>query len=94
MAGAAAECGIDAALSMVELDQFYDTIRIDHLLNAAWALVALARILRIDRLANLAFRAIQYLEAVSDLIGSIQEFTLCRSLASQTIGLAHCCITC
>ena len=65
MAEAAAECGMDAALSMVDLEKFYDTIRIDHLVNMALTLQAPARILLIDLMAYLAPRAIQYLGAVS-----------------------------
>ena len=65
MAEAAAECGMDAALSMVDLEKFYDTIRIDHLVNMALTLQAPARILLIGLMAYLAPRAIQYLGAVS-----------------------------
>ena len=65
MAEAAAECGMDAVLSMVDLEKFYDTIRIDHLVNMALALQAPARVLLIDLMANLAPRAIQYFGAVS-----------------------------
>ena len=65
MAEAAAECGMDAALSMVDLEKFYDTIRIDHLVNMALTLQAPARVLLIDLMAYLAPRAIQYLGAVS-----------------------------
>ena len=65
MAEAAAECGMDAALSMVDLEKFFDTIRIDHLVNMVLALQAPARILLIDLMAYLAPRAIQYFGAVS-----------------------------
>ena len=65
MAEAAAEFGMDAALSMIDLEKFYDTIRIDHLVDMALTLQAPARILLIDFMAYLAPRAIQYLGAVS-----------------------------
>ena len=65
MAEAAAEFGMDAALSTVDLEKFYDTIRIDHLVDMALTLNAPARILLIDFMAYLARRAIQYLGAVS-----------------------------
>ena len=51
------------SLSMVDLEKFYDTIRIDHLVNMA--LHSPARVLLIDLMAYLAPRAIQYLGAVS-----------------------------
>ena len=39
---------MDAALTMVDLEKFYDTIRIDHLVNMALSLRAPARVLLID----------------------------------------------
>ena len=48
MAEAAAECGMDAALTMVDLEKFYDTIRIDHLVNMALSLRAPAHVLLIQ----------------------------------------------
>ena len=66
MAEAAAECGMDAALTMVDLDTFYDTIRIDHLVNMALSLRAPTRVLLIDLNAHLAPWAIQYWGAVSE----------------------------
>ena len=52
---------MDAALSIVDLEKFYDTIRIDHLVNMALTLQAR----RAFCSSTLAPRAIQYLGAVS-----------------------------
>ena len=57
---AAAECGMDASLSMVDLEKFCNTIRIDHLVNMALSLRAPARILLVDLMAYLAPRTIQH----------------------------------
>ena len=54
VAEAASECGMDAALTMAHLEKFYDTTRIDHLVNMALSLQAPARVLLINLLAYLA----------------------------------------
>ena len=66
VAEAAAECGMDAAVTMADLERFHDTIRIDHLADMALSLRAPARVLLIDLRAHLAPRAIQHLGAVSE----------------------------
>ena len=97
MAEAAAECGMDAALSMVDLEKFYDPIRIDHLVSMALALQAPARVLLFDVMALLALCAIQYLGAVSQWLnprvsivqGSRNSNNLARILLYDVLELAQ-----
>ena len=96
VAEAAGECGMDAALTMVDLEKFYDTVPIDHLVNMALSLQALARVLLIDLMAFMAPRATHYLGAVSEWLNpgvSIARILLCdvleRVQAHVPVGGRH-----
>ena len=58
MVGGSCRMRYGRSLFMVDLEKFYDTIRIDHLVNTALSLRALARVLLIGLMACLAPRAI------------------------------------